>query len=153
MKILIACTKNKLFALNDELPWKNIKNETTKKDMKYFVENTTGKKIIMGYKTYKSIGRLLPNRENVIMSRTRTIPGAIMCRSLKELQEKHMDGILIGGLDIINQVCNTMEVDEININVLDFVIHPTKLDSALYIDFGSYLKRSRLVNKINWNYF
>lgn len=42
-------------------------------DMKFFKENTTGHVIVMGSKTFESIGRSLPNRENIIISRNNDI--------------------------------------------------------------------------------
>lgn len=55
-------------------------------DLKHFKEITWGKPIVMGYKTYESIGRLLPGRKNIILSRNnREIPGATIVHSIEEL--------------------------------------------------------------------
>src|ERR1700733_6821450 len=42
-------------------------------DLKFFKETTTGNAIVMGYTTYVSIGRPLPNRINIVLSRTKNI--------------------------------------------------------------------------------
>jgi len=55
-------------------------------DLKYFKEKTIGKTIIIGRKTYESLGkRLLPDRETVIVSKNMKYdPGCMVCRSLEE---------------------------------------------------------------------
>lgn len=54
-------------------------------DLKYFRQTTTGHHIIMGRKTYESIGRPLPNRTNIIISSNRDllIPGCVVVHSLQ----------------------------------------------------------------------
>ena len=58
-------TKRGIGNVND-LPWRG----KVPADMKHFRELTTGHPIIMGRKTYESMGRALPNRRNVVISRT-----------------------------------------------------------------------------------
>lgn len=55
-----------------------------------FKRITTGHPIIMGRKTYESIGRVLPNRTNIIITRDRnyTVDGAVICGSLEQAIEK-----------------------------------------------------------------
>jgi dihydrofolate reductase len=55
-------------------------------DMKRFRELTTGHAVIMGQKTYESIGRPLPNRTNIVLSKDASlvIPGCTVCHSLEE---------------------------------------------------------------------
>ena len=55
--IIVAVSKNWVIGKNNDIPWKS------KEDMKYFRKVTTGGIIIMGYKTFQSIGRKLPNRD------------------------------------------------------------------------------------------
>lgn len=57
-------------------------------DLAWFRENTLGKPVIMGRKTYESIGRLLPKRPNIILSRTGfAIDGAYSAISLEQAVE------------------------------------------------------------------
>ncbi len=68
---LVAISNNNVIGVDNNLPW-NLKG-----DLAHFKEYTLDKNIIMGRKTYESIGRPLPNRTNVIISRTlKDIPGA-----------------------------------------------------------------------------
>jgi len=62
--IIAAMTaKNRVIGIDNTLPWHY------KEDLKHFKELTTGNVIIMGRKTFESIGKPLPNRINVIISR------------------------------------------------------------------------------------
>ena len=58
-----AMAKNRVIGRNNNLPW-HLPN-----DLKYFKRLTTGKAVIMGRKTYESIGRPLPNRINIVVTR------------------------------------------------------------------------------------
>lgn len=63
IKIIVAMDPNQLIGKNNQLPW-NIKEDLT-----HFKETTTGHSIVMGRKTYESIGRPLPNRKNYVLTR------------------------------------------------------------------------------------
>lgn len=66
IKLIVAMDPNQLIGKNNQLPW-NIKEDLT-----HFKETTTGHAIVMGRKTYESIGRPLPNRINYILTRDKT---------------------------------------------------------------------------------
>ena len=61
---LVAVSNNNVIGKDNDLPWK------LKRDLQHFKNYTTGKTIVMGRKTYESIGRPLPNRRNIIISST-----------------------------------------------------------------------------------
>ncbi len=65
MKIVLiaAFAQNSVVGINNTLPWH------LPEDLKYFKRTTSGKAIIMGRKTYDSIGRPLPNRTNIVITR------------------------------------------------------------------------------------
>jgi len=75
-------------------------------DFKFFKATTMGHAILMGRKTYESIGKPLPGRENIVLSRTMPeTPGVTIIRSLDELKEleNKLDGrdlFVIGGEEI-----------------------------------------------------
>jgi len=58
-----AMAENRVIGRNNNLPW-HLPN-----DLKYFKQLTTGEPVIMGRKTYDSIGRPLPNRVNIVVTR------------------------------------------------------------------------------------
>ena len=59
---LVALSNNFVIGVNNDLPWK------LKKDLQHFSAYTQNKAIIMGRKTFESIGRPLPNRKNIVIS-------------------------------------------------------------------------------------
>ncbi len=63
LSLITAFDKNQLIGNGNALPW-NIPE-----DLAYFKKLTSGNTIVMGRKTYESIGRPLPNRRNIILSR------------------------------------------------------------------------------------
>ncbi|MEN2766226.1 dihydrofolate reductase [Ornithinibacillus xuwenensis] len=63
ISLLVAMDRNQLIGSNNDLPW------YLPNDLKFFKEKTTGHTIVMGRKTFDSIGRALPNRRNVVLSR------------------------------------------------------------------------------------
>jgi dihydrofolate reductase len=61
--IIVAQSSNRVIGNNNELPWH------LPEDLKYFKQVTMGKPIVMGRKTYDSIGRPLPGRKNIVITR------------------------------------------------------------------------------------
>lgn len=68
--LVVAMAKNRAIGLNNALPWH------APEDLKHFKRLTTGKPIVMGRRTYESIGRPLPNRLNIVISRNPTFHAA-----------------------------------------------------------------------------
>lgn len=62
--IIVAYDKNRAIGAGGQLPWEG----KMKTDMRRVRELTTGNAIIMGRKTYDSIGRALPNRQNIVIT-------------------------------------------------------------------------------------
>ena len=98
LSIIVAVAENGAIGRNNELLWH------ISEDLKYFKETTTGHPVIMGRKTYDSLGRPLPNRTNVVISRTAEhIEGCQIARSLEEaiaLFPADEEIFIIGGAQI-----------------------------------------------------
>lgn len=62
ISLIWAMSENRTIGLNNKLPWH------LPEDLKYFKQTTIGKPIIMGRKTYESIGIPLPGRQNIVIS-------------------------------------------------------------------------------------
>lgn len=100
-----AIGKNRELGKDNKLLW------DIPEDRKHFREMTTGHVVIMGRKTYESIGRLLPRRINIIVTRDKSykVEGAIVTHSIEEAiqvgKEKETRGELcvIGGAQIYEQ--------------------------------------------------
>lgn len=77
---IVAITKNRVIGNNGKIPWR-IKGE-----QKRFRELTTGNVIIMGRKSYEEIGKPLPNRFTVLISKTLKVE-AENCHTVESLEE------------------------------------------------------------------
>lgn len=78
--LIWAMARNGVIGRDNKLPW------YLPEDLKYFKRVTTGKPVIMGRKTYDSIGRPLPNRTNIVVTRDASLalPGVKVVTSLEE---------------------------------------------------------------------
>ncbi|MBA6296885.1 type 3 dihydrofolate reductase [Colwellia sp. MB02u-9] len=63
LSMIVAHANNRVIGKNNDMPWH------LPADLAYFKKTTLGKPIIMGRKTYQSIGRPLPGRKNIVISR------------------------------------------------------------------------------------
>ena len=61
--MIVAMAENRVIGINNNLPW------YLPNDLKYFKQVTMGKPILMGRKTYESIGKPLPGRTNIVITR------------------------------------------------------------------------------------
>lgn len=103
-----AMSENRVIGRNNNLPW-HLPN-----DLKYFKRLTSGKPVIMGRKTYESIGRPLPNRANIILTRdtafqaegtrvVHTLEEAIELAEAECLISGAEEVIIMGGAEIYRQ--------------------------------------------------
>jgi dihydrofolate reductase len=100
IKIIVAMSENRVIGNNNELIWK------LSSDLKRFKDLTTGHPIVMGRKTYESIGKPLPNRRNIIITRNSEyeVEGCETVSSLEEaLLLTNSDCFIIGGGEIYKQ--------------------------------------------------
>ena len=99
LSIIVAVAENGIIGHQNTLPWH------LPEDLKNFRALTTGHHIIMGRKTYESLGRLLPGRTTVIVTRNPTykIEGALIAHSLEAaiaLCRDDAEAFLIGGAEL-----------------------------------------------------
>jgi len=100
IKIIVATSKNKVIGDSNSLIWH------LPADLKRFKALTTGNSIVMGRKTYESIGRPLPNRRNIIITRDvkYDVEGCETVNSLEEaLMICNQNCFIIGGGEIYKQ--------------------------------------------------
>ena len=91
--------RNRVIGRDNALPWK------LPADLAYFKRVTMGHPVVMGRRTYESIGKPLPGRLNIVVSRNRgfTAPGAVVVASLDEAWKAAGDAAevsVIGGTSI-----------------------------------------------------
>lgn len=80
LSLIVAMTESRVIGVNNHLPW-NIPE-----DLKRFKQITLGHPIVMGRKTFESIGRPLPKRSNIVITRDKSyrVEGAAVCHSFEE---------------------------------------------------------------------
>lgn len=120
---IVAISENYAIGKDGKLPW----HYPT--DLKFFKETTTGNAVVMGFNTWKSIGRPLPNRLNIVLSRSREIepqPNVLLLRSVDEVSALagflNCDVFIIGGAKTYENFAAAIEkwiVTEVPVNVED----------------------------------
>lgn len=101
ISFIVAMDKNRVIGKDNQLPWH------LPADLKYFKKITMGHPIVMGRKTHESIGKPLPGRENIIVTRnnTYTADGCIVIHSMDELlqlKERAGEVFVIGGAELFH---------------------------------------------------
>ena len=102
ISIIAAMDKNRLIGSNNGLPWH------LPADFKHFKAITLGKPVVMGRKTFESIGRPLPGRKNIVITRTGyQADGVISVNSIEAALEEVLDEkevMIIGGANLYEQM-------------------------------------------------
>ena len=101
-------SSNRVIGVNNALPCH------LSEDLKHFQSLTTGHTIIMGRKTYESIGRPLPNRRNIVISRNMeaSYEGAEVVHSIEDafsISRNDNEVFVIGGSNIYEQALNLVD--------------------------------------------
>ena len=99
-KAIAAMSENRVIGLKNKLPWH------IPEDFKWVQQCTRGQAIAMGRKTFESMGRPLPGRDNIVISRSSgEIPGCIVLPSLDDLEEYRTEKEIwiFGGAQIYEQ--------------------------------------------------
>ena len=115
--VIVAIAENHVIGKGDDLPWK------LSADLKRFKTITMGHPIIMGRKTYESIGRLLPGRLNIIITNNKdyAVTGGAVVHSIQEAfdyaeHDQYDEAFVIGGAAIIREAlkdCNKIYLTKV----------------------------------------
>ena len=106
ISLIVAHDTQKVIGKNNELPWH------LPEDLAYFKKMTMGKAMVMGRKTYESIGRPLPGRLSVVITRNPnyTVDGVVVENNLESAIEIAKDYasevMIIGGAEIFKMAMN-----------------------------------------------
>ena len=136
---VVAMSNNNVIGVDNNLPW------NLKADLAHFKEYTSNKIIIMGRKTYESIGRPLPNRTNFIVSRTlNSVPGANVFNNLEDSiqaakdlsteNNEQAEAVIIGGGYLFRDTISTFNklvLTRVDCDIEGDVYYPS-------IDFGEW---------------
>ena len=116
LSIICGMDRNRLIGNNNALPWH------LPADMAFFKQTTMGKPVLMGRKTWESIGRPLPGRRNIVISRNPNFKpeGCETADSIEaalELAAEHPEAMLMGGSSLYEQtqdIADTLYITEIH---------------------------------------
>lgn len=126
--MILAMDENNLIGNKNKLPW------NLPADLEHFKFKTLKKIIVMGRKTFDSIGRPLPNRTNVVITRDRdfSAEGVIVFYSIEEFEiwasNQEVEIIIIGGSHLISQL-----YDKIKTLYLTHIYE--KFEGDCFVDF------------------
>jgi len=103
ISIVVAMAANRVIGRDNQLPWH------LPADLKHFKQTTMGKPILMGRKTWESIGRPLPGRTNIVITRDENYdaPGCVVVHSIEaalQAAAKQDEVMIIGGAEFYRQV-------------------------------------------------
>lgn len=170
LSIIVATARNNVIGKNNQLPWH------LPQDLQYFKSKTIGKPVIMGRKTFESIGRPLPNRTNIVITRSSdwSYQGVMVAHNLTDAIEKAkkvlnmqdkspMEAMIIGGAEIYKTALSI--VDKIYLTLIKrdvegdawfpvlpddkwelAQVHPGDLDASELHEFRIYERKKGLVN-------
>jgi dihydrofolate reductase len=138
LSLIVAMSRNGVIGRDNRLPWR------LSSDLKRFRALTMGHHIVMGRKTYESLGRLLPGRTSVVVTRNAHFraPGAVVVNSLEAALDacaRDHDIFVIGGAEIFREV--VQRADRIYLTVVE-----ADVDGDVYfpdIDWSAWREVSR----------
>ncbi len=120
ISFIVAMDKNNVIGIKNDntMPWH------LPKDLRYFKERTTGHTIIMGRKTFESLGRVLPNRKHVVLTRNDlTLPEEVdIVHDMSEVvqlakEQPDNELFIIGGGTIFEQFLDY--ADKLYVTIID----------------------------------
>jgi dihydrofolate reductase len=109
LSAIVAMSENRVIGVDNTLPWH------LPADLQHFKKVTMGKPIVMGRKTYESIGRPLPGRCNIVMTRDITFqaPGCIvvhsMASALEAVPADSVEVFIIGGAELFETMLPSLQ--------------------------------------------
>ena len=119
ISLIVAMAKNRTIGINNNLPWR------CPEDLKHFKALTMGHHMIMGRKTFDSIGKTLPGRTTVIVTRNQnlSIDGCVIAHSLQDAIDASSEDneiFIVGGAELYAQslaLVDTLYITEIQQDV------------------------------------
>lgn len=130
ISIIVAMGHNRVIGLNNQLPW------LLPEDLKFFKAKTMGKPIIMGRKTFESIGRPLPGRTNIVITHNKKWKheGVKVVHSMEKAlkiaaKDKSEEVMVIGGAQIYAEALDHAQrlyITEVDIDAEGDAFFPEK---------------------------
>ncbi|MFK3837542.1 dihydrofolate reductase [Staphylococcus capitis] len=113
LSILVAHDKQRVIGYQNQLPW-HLPN-----DLKHVKQLSTGHTLVMGRKTFESIGKPLPNRRNVVLTNNHSFKheGVDVIHSIEEINDIPGQVFIFGGQTLFEEMID--KVDDMYITVVD----------------------------------
>jgi dihydrofolate reductase len=126
LELIVALSKNRVIGKDNQLPWH------LPDDLKFFKKTTLGLPVLMGRKTFESIGKPLPGRLNVVISRSKSFEGEQLTsfatvEDALDFLSAHDRVMVIGGAQLFELMlprCNALYLTEIDAEVEGNVYFP-----------------------------
>jgi dihydrofolate reductase len=153
LSIIVAMAQNRTIGVNNTLPWH------CPEDLKHFKQLTMGHSMIMGRKTFDSIGRPLPGRTTVVVTRDRnlTIEGCLIAHSLLEafaLCANDPEVFVVGGAEIYAQAMahvDTLSITEIQQDV-DGDAHFPEVDRDTWQEVSREVRKQETPQPLKYHF-
>lgn len=153
LSIIVAMAKNRTIGINNTLPWR------IPEDLKHFKTLTMGHHMIMGRKTFESIGKPLPGRITVVVSRDRSlkIDGCVVAHSLQEAVAActaDPQVFVVGGADIYAQalgLADTLYITEIQQDVTGDAWFP-EFDRSEWLEVSREIHRQETPETLEYHF-
>jgi dihydrofolate reductase len=152
---IVAISKNNVIGINNEIPWH------LPADLQYFKRITSNHHILMGKKCFNSIGRPLPNRTNIVITRSKEfhLDGIIVKHSIQDgidfaKNRDESEVFIIGGGEIYKQtmhLSSKLYLTEVDIECDGDIYFPTiNFDEWVLISTENHTKDDK--NKFNYSF-
>lgn len=149
LSMIVAMSNNRVIGVDNQLPWR------IPEDLKHFKAKTLGKPVIMGRKTYESIGRPLPGRLNLVVTRNSNwsaegvqvylSPELAVDAALKHAAEQRLDEVMIiGGAQLYQDllpVVNKLYVTHVDVTIDGDAFFP-EIDASIWFEVDQSALRS-----------
>lgn len=153
VSIIVAMNDHRVIGCDGGLPWRQ------SADLKRFKALTMGSPLIMGRKTYQSIGHPLPDRKNIVLSRTKNFAalGCTIAASFTDAlcaAEGADEAFIIGGSSIYAQslsFANKLYVTEVHANVVGNIYFPD-FDRQAWIEVERVMYYADKQNDFNYSF-
>lgn len=153
ISIIVATSKNNVIGKEGGIPWH------LSSDLKRFKALTTGHPIVMGRRTFESIGRPLPGRRNIVISNSvNAIEGCDVIKSVDDLlNDKSLDGMIfiIGGGEIYKQFlpyAKKVYLTEVETEIADGDTFFPELNPMEWIEVGRESHEADEKNDFNYSF-
>lgn len=144
ISLVVAMNQDRVIGVNNQLPWH------IPEDLAYFKAVTLGKPIIMGRKTFESIGRALPGRKNIVISRSGfSHPNVTVYPSLDDALTDNSNEIelaIIGGGEIFKQSLDL--ATKLYLTVVEYVVeNPSVWFPDVDLSEWELVERNSIISK------